>query len=659
MKHKIFIVLALLFGATPQSLLSQDSLQHLLTTDIPDTTRVDVLDQLSQVYRGINLDSCIQYAVEAIELAEKIDDPERKAYMLKNAGIGYYYKGDFVKVLEYWESSLATFEDINHLTGISNLQSNIGAVYNSTGDYPKAIEYHLKSLRIAEKNNDDFRKATALQNIGAVYSNMEEYKKSEEYYNQALTLCQAINYEACIGIVTMNLSEVYRMENEFDKAAEQINIAKDLFTKLKNPSLPEAMIASADLSNMKAKATTSSAQARKHYRLAITESQKALELSRQSDTKQFIQRANITMGNAQIGLGQYNQAIESFIESLDVGKGLGISVDLQESYQGLKEAYVRSNQYQNALEAQDSLIAVNKQLYDIEKNDNISNLQLEFDLEKRENEIALLNADNEIKTQQIARANLMRNFFIAAAGLMLIIIGGVVYQYRFVTKTNKIITQERNKSDGLLKNILPPETAEELKKNGVVKPKKIDFTTVLFTDFVGFTKFSSNHSPETIVSSIDYYFKEFDKIVANNNLEKIKTIGDAYMCAGGLHESDKDHNQTTFNTVMAAKDMLEFTKATAENPPEGIVPFQVRIGIDSGPVVAGVVGQTKFQYDIWGDTVNVASRMETNSEPNKVNVSENVYDILKSKREFVYRGELDVKNKGKMKMYYLGEFSES
>ena len=643
MNRIIEILTALFFFLSISLIHSQDSLKQLLLTDIHDTSKIDVLDQLSQLYRGIDLDTCIFYADEAIELAGQINDLERQAFMQKNAGIGYYYKGDFVKVLEYWEASLATFENINHLTGISNLQSNIGAVYNSTGDYDQAIEYHLKSLRIAEKNEDDFRKATALQNIGAVYSNMEEFSKSEKYYRQALELCESIDYQACIGIVTMNLSEVYREKKEFIKAAEQINIAKEIFEKLKNPSLPEAMIASAYLSNE-----------RNDYENAIAESKKALKLAYESDGKQFIQRALTTMGQGYNGMNDNKNAIKAFEESLREGKGLGVSVDLQASYEGLKKAYAQSGQYRKALQAQDSLIAVNKQLYDIEKNANISNLQLEFNLEKRDNEIALLNADNEIKTQQIARANLLRNFFIAAAALMLLIIGGVVYQYRYVTKTNRIITQERNKSDGLLKNILPPETAEELKRNGVVKPKKIDFTTVLFTDFVGFTKESSQRSPETIVSSIDYYFKEFDKIVAKNSLEKIKTIGDAYMCAGGLHHEDTDHSQTTFNTVMAAKDMIEFTKATAENPPEGIVPFQVRIGIDSGPVVAGVVGQTKFQYDIWGDTVNVASRMETNSEPNRVNVSENIYDILKSKREFVYRGELDVKNKGKMKMYYLG-----
>ncbi|MEE9372005.1 MAG: adenylate/guanylate cyclase domain-containing protein [Saprospiraceae bacterium] len=648
MKQCILFILSLFFIIHNTELKTQDSLQHLLNTDIHDTTRIDVLDQLSQLYRGIDLDTCIAYAQEAILLAGEINDMERQAYMQKNAGIGYYYKGDFVKVLEYWESSLTTFENINHLTGISNLQSNIGAVYNSTGDYPQAIDYHLKSLRIAEKNGDDFRKATALQNIGAVYSNMEDYEESAKYYNQALELCESINYEGCIGIVTMNLSEVFRHQGQFDKAALQIEKAKKLFTKLNNPSLPEAIIASADLSNM-----------RKNFAQGIKESNEALQLAKAADSKQFIHRALITRGQGYNGLNKSKLAIQSFKQALEEGKGLGVGIDVQENYKGLKDALVQSGQYKKALEAQDSLISINKQLYDIDKNANISNLQLEFSLEKRDNEIALLNADNALKNQLIQKAKIQRRFLIATSIFFFLMIGGIGYLYQFSQKKNKIISDEKNKSDGLLKNILPPETAEELKRNGIVKPKRFEFTTVLFTDFVGFTQVSSHHSPETIVSSIDYYFKEFDKIVAKNNLEKIKTIGDAYMCAGGLHLNDKDHSKTTFNTVNAAKDMLDFTVETADNPPDGIVPFQVRIGINSGPVVAGVVGQTKFQYDIWGDTVNVASRMETHSEPNKVNVSENVYNILKSDREFVYRGEVNVKNKGKMKMYYLEEFSKN
>ena len=178
MSSKLLRHLLILFiFSTIAKVNAQDSLQNLLTTSLPDTARIDVLSELSTLYRGINLDSSISYAVQASELAQTIGDRERYAYRLKDIGIGYYYKGDFVKVLDYWNQSLASFEEIDHLKGISNLLGNIGAVYNSTGDYPKAIDYHLKSLRIAEKNSDDLRRATALQNIGAVYSNMGEYER--------------------------------------------------------------------------------------------------------------------------------------------------------------------------------------------------------------------------------------------------------------------------------------------------------------------------------------------------------------------------------------------------------------------------------------------------------------------------------------------------
>ncbi|MBT8220478.1 MAG: tetratricopeptide repeat protein [Bacteroidia bacterium] len=623
----------LIIGFSP-ALSAQDSLQQILKTNIPDSTRIDVLDNLFQVYISKDLDSSIYYAEEAIRLSRSTKDETRLGYMLKNMGIAYYYKGDFVRVLDYWMESLSTFQKIGHLKGESNLLGNIGAVYNSTGDYPKAIDYHLRCLRIAELNNDDFRRATALQNIGAVYSNMEEYEESAKYYNQAMELCASIDYEKCIGIVTMNLSEVYRSQNDIDKAEESIKKSKEIFTKLGDPSLPEAMIASAHLDVKLEK-----------FDQAILEAKSAYELAKGNDSKVFMQRALVTLGQGYNGIQEYQEAKSTFQEATQLGENVGVNLDLQQAYEGLRDAYAGLYRYEEVVKVQDRLLDINKEVYDNDKNKNISNLQLSFNLEKKESEISLLNAE-------VSRANLQRNLFLATAGFLLLLAGGAIYQYIFVRRTNKIITEERNKADRLLLNILPEETAKELKLKGSVLPKKYDYATVLFTDFVGFTSEAANLDPEDLVHSVDYYFRHFDQIIERNNLEKIKTIGDAYMCVGGLPE---ENSTNAIDAIKAAQEMLEFVNETGNNPPEGIKPFKIRIGINSGPLVAGVVGTRKFQFDIWGDTVNVASRMETNCEPNQINVSENVFDILKDNVPFIFRGEIDVKNRGLMKMYYLDD----
>ena len=171
----------------------------------------------------------------------------------------------------------------------------------------------------------------------------------------------------------------------------------------------------------------------------------------------------------------------------------------------------------------------------------------------------------------------------------------------------------------------------------------------MFTDFKSFTKYSENLSPETLVETVDFYFSKFDEIIKKYGLEKIKTIGDAYMCAGGLPFPIEDHAQ---NMIRAAFEIVEFVDTTKKNKEVEKI-FDIRIGINTGPVVAGVVGSTKFAYDIWGDTVNVASRMETNSLAGKINVSENTYQLIKDVFQCEYRGEIDVKNKGMMKMYFV------
>lgn len=628
----------ILWCITNIGLAQSDSLLSLLQNKIPDTTRIDLLDQIAKEHFGVDLEKAIKFAQQGTELSEEIGDVNRMANALKNIGLGYYYKGDFAKVLEYWQASLEAYEKMGNDKGIANLQSNIGAVYYSKGDNTKAIDYYLQAIRIAEKAEDDFRRATVLQNIGAVYQEIKEYDVAEKYLLEGLTLWEEMDYDKGAATTSLNLGELYFEQNKLTEALAYFRRSRDIFEKLNDPSLPTALIKIGKMDTRLGR-----------YSEAFSVLSQAYTMSEEQDAKVGMALAQNAIAELHLALKSPTLAINAYEKAIELGTAIGVNEDLQESYRGITNAYSMLGDYQKAFEYQEKLLETNSEIYNLDKQEKLASLQLVFDVEKREAQIDLLNADNEIKTQQIARERTFRNFLMATAGFLLLLIGGVTYLYQYSRKTTKIIIEEKNKSDQLLRNILPHETAEELKKYGVVKAKKYDSATVIFTDFVNFTGESEKIEPEVLVHTIDYYFKHFDAIISKYKLEKIKTIGDAYMAAGGLPLKNA---ASAVDAVNAAAEIIQFTEETFKNPPEGINPFKIRIGINSGPVVAGVVGTTKFQYDIWGDTVNVASRLESNSEPNQINVSHSVYEELKDKFNFIYRGALDVKNKGSIKMYF-------
>ncbi|MEP7321281.1 MAG: adenylate/guanylate cyclase domain-containing protein [Saprospiraceae bacterium] len=215
-----------------------------------------------------------------------------------------------------------------------------------------------------------------------------------------------------------------------------------------------------------------------------------------------------------------------------------------------------------------------------------------------------------------------------------------------VKERTKDLNDEKEKSDNLLLNILPTEIAEELKKNGQSQARMYDYTSVLFTDFVNFTGVSEKFSPTELVKEINYCFTAFDNIVGRIGLEKIKTIGDAYLAVCGLPIADPDH---AIKTIQAALEILQFVE---DHHKQGGA-FKIRIGIHSGPLVAGIIGVKKFAYDIWGDTVNTAARMEQNSESGKINISGVTYEIVKDKVVCIHRGKIAAKNKGEVDMYFV------
>ncbi len=288
-----------------------------------------------------------------------------------------------------------------------------------------------------------------------------------------------------------------------------------------------------------------------------------------------------------------------------------------------------------------------------DKNENLKSEVAEVTTQLSKTELELQNA--ELRAVQ----NRIVLFSLIGLSILILMLAYLFYS-RYKTKQrandkleekNKIIEEEKGNSERLLLNILPANIAEELKKNGKAKARRHENVTVLFTDFKNFTKVSERLSPEKLVEELDYCFKEFDAIISKFHIEKIKTIGDSYMCANGF---DNSRVNPALDMVKAATEMQVFLENyQAERKAKSLPFFEARIGIHTGAVVSGVVGTKKFAYDIWGDTVNIASRMESSGAPNRINISNDTFYHIQSYFYCTYRGQIAAKNKGAIDMYFV------
>ncbi|RKZ91356.1 MAG: hypothetical protein DRR19_07455 [Candidatus Parabeggiatoa sp. nov. 1] len=220
-------------------------------------------------------------------------------------------------------------------------------------------------------------------------------------------------------------------------------------------------------------------------------------------------------------------------------------------------------------------------------------------------------------------------------------------QMAVIENEHKMIQQEKDKSEKLLLNILPSAIAARLKQQETLIADKFENATVLFCDIVGFTTLSAAISPDEVVQTLNLIFTSFDALTTNYGLEKIKTIGDAYMVVGGVPNPCDNHAERIAQTAL---EMLKSVESLAKKIGQ---PLSIRVGIHSGEVIAGVIGTTKIAYDLWGDTVNTASRMESHGVPGKIHCSEETYQLLKAKFQLELRGNIEIKGKGNMRTYFL------
>ncbi len=617
-----------------------DSLIAVVDTLPNDTTKVNTLITIGTSYLGVNNNEALFYGNGALKLAEELEFKTGKAYALKLLGQCSAELGKFTEADAQFKESLAIFQEIGFKDGISNILNNLGSVYFNFGDDTKSIEYHLESLRVAEEINNKLRIATNLNNIGSVYANKREsYTDALNYYLKALPIFEEINNLAGISIVSSNIGEIYYKMNLYNTAIPFFERALEI-----DRGTSYSAWSLSHLGSIYAE--------RGDFEKAFEFHKEAVEITESQNAKLDLAQSLLMQAKTWDRKGDLLQSINAYRKAQKISEEIKARQEMRQAYEALAVAYAKLGDFKNAYTYESLFTRLKDTLYNTDEAKKIQQLQFSFDIGKKESEINLLTIDKQLQEATIQRQRIM-NWAAGITGfLLLFVVGGIYNRYKYVRKTNKIIQIERDRSKELLLNILPEETARELEIAGAAKTRYYESVTVLFTDFKGFSTIAGKLSPQELVSALNDYFIAFDEIVEKYGLEKIKTIGDAYMCAGGIPVTNDTH---PLDAVQAALEMQVFMKQkNDELQAIGLEGWELRVGIHTGPIVAGVVGKKKYAYDIWGDTVNVASRMESNGEAGKVNISSSTYTLIKDKYECLHRGKISAKNIGEVDMYYVG-----
>ncbi|MBT8235498.1 MAG: tetratricopeptide repeat protein [Bacteroidia bacterium] len=532
--------------------------------------------------------------------------------------LSYNEKRDLNKALSYAEELIVLSTTANDLISLYRGYRQEAEINLQLGNFDLALEAYFKSLETAKKAEYHRGQGSAMTGIADTYSEMGNASNATEYYNQAITFLRTTEDTIAVGIAIINAGDEYFKAKKYDSALAYFKESAAIFEQQDYP-----------IGKAYAQANTGMVQAATgDFELAKTNINQAVAVLEEMEDSYAISEYLTYMADSYWEEDDTGSALDYAHRSLDMARKFGIKQQVSDTHLKLSAFYEDLGQTEQSLQHFKDHIAYRDSVNNLAAVQRMADLRTDYEVSQKQVEVDLLSQQK--RNQQIV---------LASVGVL-----AAVLLWFFVA-----IRREKKKSDTLLLNILPEEIARELKEKGEVESVRFENVSVLFTDFVQFSKVAEAADPKQLVKSLDYYFRRFDEITVKYGLEKIKTIGDAYMCACGLPSPDPDH---AANTVKAALEMAALVQESLKSQ-NGLDRFQFRVGIHSGPVIAGMVGTKKFQYDIWGDTVNIASRMESSSEPGKINISETTYNAIKDEFDCTYRGEIDVKNRGALKMYYL------
>ncbi|MGB5377659.1 adenylate/guanylate cyclase domain-containing protein [Muriicola sp.] len=534
------------------------------------------------------------------------------------ADLAFNEINDFTLANKYAEELIALATIHGNSSYLSQGYFQKGTAHRQLGELERALKAYIKCAEISKKEEHKSFEGSAYGAIADIYAVSENYSNAMLYYHKAIKVLRKDTDTIALAATLSNAGDALLNNKVYDSALTYFKEAEQLFEEVKydlgkaytlgNIGMVYANLGQNDIGEKN-----------------IDEAIRILEAY---EDFYPISVYLLSMADIEIEKGDSSSAINYAQRSLSLAKKYRLKDQISDANLKLSGLYEKIGNTTASLKHYKDHVTYRDSVNNIKAVQSMANMRTDFEVSQKQVEVDLLN-------QQKRNQRIILGFTVV--GLFTLF-----WYYRTISK-------EKKRSEKLLLNILPTEIAQELKKNGQVEAVKCEAVTVLFTDFVEFSKIAEHTEPEQLVKSIDYYFKKFDEITSNFGLEKIKTVGDSYMCASGLPTSNPRHAQ---NAIKAAIAMTSFVAETGKTGKD-ISRFEIRVGLHSGPVVAGIVGIKKWQYDIWGDTVNIASRMESNSKPGRINLSETTYSEIKEEYPCEFRGEIKVKNRGAFKMYFL------
>ena len=631
-------------GTAQTSLAEVDSIYRFAKAHPADESAHQSLNSVLTTIYTDNSDTASYYASYQTDAAKSNAWRTLEGMGLLMQGVSLEFKGDLDSAMWYYRKVKLIGTISRDSTIRAYGHNSMARIYSKKGLYQLSIEEVLKAIELVSSGGDQLRNANILNSVGLT---LLELNRNE----QAIGLLKTSERLSLSSGDTMWLTNSYNLLGRAYRGIEKLD-SSDIYYR-KSIHLSRIFgnryhqmngyhgLATNYLASLKLDSAT--------WAIDSVE-----DIAHEINDVYRINEADVIRGKVLLAQGFYMQAVSYLKHALtwfDNENYASTSIDI---HNALVVAYDSLGEDEIALEHHKTLSKLKDKLY-LEQREQ-ANQQVDiYRQQRQEKEKDLLNNQLEHQTG-------LRNVFFIIGVLAIVLLLVIANRYRYERKTKRLLAQknaiiefEKDRSEQLLLNILPEEVAEELKETGRSEARHFDGVNVLFTDFVSFTSIAEKLTPQELVSEIDHCFKGFDEIMTKRGIEKIKTIGDAYMAADGLND---DTDVSPANLVMAALEMQKFLKSYGEElSSKGKRAFEMRVGIHTGSVVAGIVGHKKFQYDIWGDAVNTASRMESHGGIGKVNISGDTYEILRDDPNFQFesRGKLEVKGKGAVEMYFVAK----